>query len=855
MTHPQIDRSILLEGIKSDLRKRLFRISGPVNGMLKVKLGRPALKLLLLIVSVLGLRKNLGVVKVLITYLAYVHGLYRKGGARFTIIYLKACSTLLQQAIGGQVLPDTKPFGARVSRTRGGLPRVIPALHRASIRRGNLLIIRLWLSLFALYRVIDLVGKVDLSSISAPSTADMSLLGEWSDFVTLFWAECYRLYNKKGSIVQGVMAPCKFLSNLTIRPFLTTSTGPILSGSLTKEEVSSGIPSEPARERRAKPEPAKFSSSSPLAIIMSAHLWRFACGGLLRNAFLHWAAATWNLPWFENLLFWSRNYTSKLSKLVDGFGRGTTYFNPKSGKMAQKGDLSERQLQSKDWKKVKFSICWWMGKLGFKQEAAGKVRVFAMVDIITQWVMRPLHNAIALLLELIPQDGTFDQLKPIVRLLELQSRIRKGDRSRKGRVSLSMKTALFSFDLSSATDRLPVIFQKALLSPVISIAGAEHWAYLLVGRAYLVPTRKEFGLRRGFAPSEVKYAAGQPMGALSSWAMLALTHHCIVQWSWYRVCKHLGRSWGWYDGYAILGDDVVIMGTKVAKEYVKIVRALGVNISEHKSLVSKSGLCLEFAKRTFLRGENVSAVPLLELQSSSHNLGMMIELVRKYSLTLGQYLSFLGFGYRAKASASGVIPRLPKRLRNFLVLFYGPGSLGFPGILKWLSLKTQDSSYKISKGRLEELSSTFLRREKRRLLDALDLMGQMFRSCEGMWGPPALVDEEGYALPGQSVKFPGVSSFVDDAVLLDLNQQVFVGMKNKAMTRAWELQAKVMMLREPQVADLDALWQDLREIEELVGALPLPSDSVVAKARKELSRPRNLQLWEAYSQFVRTTSG
>jgi hypothetical protein len=26
-----------------------------------------------------------------------------------------------------------------------------------------------------------------------------------------------------------------------------------------------------------------------------------------------------------------------------------------------------------------------------------------------------------------------------------------------------------------------------------------------------------------------RYSVGQPMGALSSWGMLALTHHCLVQ--------------------------------------------------------------------------------------------------------------------------------------------------------------------------------------------------------------------------------------------------------------------------------------------------------------------------------------
>jgi hypothetical protein len=148
----------------SDQRKRLSPLMGSVNGMLKVKLGRPVLKLLFLLVPVLGIKKNIGIVKVLITFASFVYRLMKKGGVRFAVIYLKACSTLLQQAIGGQVIADTGPFGSRVSRTRGGLPRVIPAIHRKRIRNGESIVIRLWLSLFGLYRVIGLAGKVNLAA-------------------------------------------------------------------------------------------------------------------------------------------------------------------------------------------------------------------------------------------------------------------------------------------------------------------------------------------------------------------------------------------------------------------------------------------------------------------------------------------------------------------------------------------------------------------------------------------------------------------------------------------------------------------------------------------------------------------
>lgn len=54
-----------------------------------------------------------------------------------------------------------------------------------------------------------------------------------------------------------------------------------------------------------------------------------------------------------------------------------------------------------------------LGKLGTKVEAAGKIRVFAMVDPVTQWVLDPLHKGLFRVLGRIPMDGTFNQLKPL----------------------------------------------------------------------------------------------------------------------------------------------------------------------------------------------------------------------------------------------------------------------------------------------------------------------------------------------------------------------------------------------------------------------------------------------------------
>jgi len=107
-----------------------------------------------------------------------------------------------------------------------------------------------------------------------------------------------------------------------------------------------------------------------------------------------------------------------------------------------------------------------LGKLSLKAEAAGKIRVFAIVDSWTQWMLHPLHTAIFSLLRKIPQDGTFDQYAP-VRALKLTG-----------------KTWVASYDLSAATDRLPLQVQKIVLGPVLGLHLAEAWGNLLTKRAY-----------------------------------------------------------------------------------------------------------------------------------------------------------------------------------------------------------------------------------------------------------------------------------------------------------------------------------------------------------------------------------
>jgi len=103
------------------------------------------------------------------------------------------------------------------------------------------------------------------------------------------------------------------------------------------------------------------------------------------------------------------------------------------------------------------------------------------------------------------------------------------------------------------------------------------------------------------------------MGALSSWAMLAITHHLIAQLAAHRVRILGGQDplgyWRleWYEGYEVLGDDIVFFEEQVAKQYLLIMSELGVPINLAKSVIAVNPT-FEFAKVTGHYACNVAAV-------------------------------------------------------------------------------------------------------------------------------------------------------------------------------------------------------------------------------------------------------
>lgn len=86
--------------------------------------------------------------------------------------------------------------------------------------------------------------------------------------------------------------------------------------------------------------------------------------------------------------------------------------------------------------------------------------------------------------------------------------------------------------------------QRGVLASIAGARVGDKWFECMRTREFVVGDRKD---------QRVSYAVGQGMGILSSFPVMALTHHVIVQ----RVAKKSGAKLPFRD-YAILGDDIVI---------------------------------------------------------------------------------------------------------------------------------------------------------------------------------------------------------------------------------------------------------------------------------------------------------
>jgi len=580
-------------------------------------------------------------VKVTVYYVRFLHRLLKKNGAAYTAKYLKASVSLLMQAISGEPHISTRPLGLAVSRTRGGLPRFIPAVHRAHIKQGNLFYIRLWLSLISIYRVFDFVGKLSLSTIIAPNTAKIDF-NEIIDVVD---------NNQTLKIMENLKDFSKEDVNF-VRPFWISSSSPTsIQGKKEKSTNEIHVP--------------KTVSSATGSLVAAAYAW--AHNPELRRTWIKLANEMFAIG---HVTVFMKSIKSKVSDYKLPFEVHTQWTNPQG---------TVNKLRST------FKAPPALGKLAFKPEPAGKIRVFAMVDAFTQWLLRPLHDRLFDLLRTIKTDATFDQVPTVRRFAE--------------RVKSMGIRKIYSFDLTAATDRIPIQVQSEILSLVYGIDFGDAWADLLVKRWYDVPfpswdpsavLAKRLGLDPDNLPENVKgvkhlwkhgkqtfvtavrYGTGQPMGALSSWAMLAVSHHVMVAIAAARVGLKD------FDLYLILGDDLVIADSRVAKAYLKLASEWEIGINLSKSVISANG-SFEFAKRFFYKYQEVSGLSFKEMAVARFDVRALFQILERIKdfrdIRVSEMLSFLGHGYKALSRITAKYSQMGGGMRRALLLASYPGSL------------------------------------------------------------------------------------------------------------------------------------------------------------------------------------
>lgn len=259
------------------------------------------------------------------------------------------------------------------------------------------------------------------------------------------------------------------------------------------------------------------------------------------------------------------------------------------------------------------------GRLCQSLEGAGKRRLFVIGNYFKQRLLYPVHVWAMAVLRSLPTDGTFQQGRPIQRLV---------DRG---------LDFVASFDLSSATDRWPV---PTIHDLVACIFGPTTASCIVNGSLALNSCEQQLSKK----PSNIVFVAGQPLGYYGSWALFALTHHFVV---WLAADKAYPTRSRPFHRYALLGDDVVLADKAVAVEYRKYLDLLQVKISDAKSIVSDRG-AFEFAKQFWVGRTNLSPVSAKAVLKS-YSITGVTQLGRKYNLSEKTCVRLAGGGYRVLA--------------------------------------------------------------------------------------------------------------------------------------------------------------------------------------------------------------
>jgi hypothetical protein len=235
-------------------------------------------------------------------------------------------------------------------------------------------------------------------------------------------------------------------------------------------------------------------------------------------------------------------------------------------------------------------------RLHFISEGGGKTRVICIGDIWTQIALKPIHEYLMNSLKKISWDGTSSHNNVAVKLCHW-----------------TKDTAFHCFDLKAATDRMPIELQEMVITNLLSSEISCVWSSLIKDRK--IKNKEEV----------IRYAVGQPMGFLSSWASMAMAHHVIIAFSYLKAGVK-PRDWK----YVVIGDDMAISNKDAAGHYLNTLQKLGMPIAIAKSIIPVDGVqnVAEIAKRYFVNGIEISPITPSAVNLATNSLEDLLSLNR-----------------------------------------------------------------------------------------------------------------------------------------------------------------------------------------------------------------------------------
>jgi hypothetical protein len=132
----------MIKTIKFRLSKLSLKLNSQLNAMLFVKDSKPILNHTLMLVRILVGKITPNWVRLTVILTHRMSLILRTQGLNGYVKHLKVLSVVIQQVAGGHYQKDLTSLGPRISRTSGGLPRILPFEVRSQIRAGNPLYIK-----------------------------------------------------------------------------------------------------------------------------------------------------------------------------------------------------------------------------------------------------------------------------------------------------------------------------------------------------------------------------------------------------------------------------------------------------------------------------------------------------------------------------------------------------------------------------------------------------------------------------------------------------------------------------------------------------------------------------------------